>query len=90
MKLVKRYWKFLLMVALIAFAAVALGDTGPSPVPVGAPGSLNWTVLLAAIPALAVAVLDFIFAVNPNSRSNGFLHWVYLALGGKDTPPAVK
>jgi hypothetical protein len=69
------------------FAVVAFGDASPSPLP-GAPGpSINWPILLAAGAALGIAILDFIFAVNPSARANGFLHWVYLALGGKDTPP---
>jgi hypothetical protein len=85
----KRLFSFLLVIMVTMFAVVAFG-ADPSPIPTGAPGtfSLSWTMLLAALPALAIAILDFIFAVNPNAKSNGFLHWIYLAFGGKETPPA--
>lgn len=40
---------------------------------------------------LGVAVLDLVFALNPNVAGNGVLHQVYLwlkKLGGSSTPPA--
>ena len=37
--------------------------------------------------AFFVALLDFLFALVPAWKSNGILHWIYLLLGGKDTPP---
>lgn len=41
---------------------------------------------------LAVALLDLLFAVNPNTQSSGFLHACYVFLGGKkglpEVPPA--
>ncbi len=85
-----KYLKLLMLVAISLLACAALADTGPSPLPVAAvaPVSVSWKVILAAIPALAVAVLDFIFAVNSGAKSNGILHWVYLMAGGKENPPA--
>lgn len=43
-------------------------------------------LLLPALGAAVVGVLDLIFAVNPKARANGLAHWLYLAAGGKDTP----
>ncbi len=45
----------------------------------------NWS--LVVVPFL-IAVADFAFAINPAWESNGLIHWVYLQLGGKKTPPA--
>lgn len=42
----------------------------------------------AVLAVLALAILDFVFAVSPSFKSNGVIHWLYLFLGGKATPPA--
>lgn len=87
----KMFAKLAVLAIVAMFAIVAFGDASPSPLPgPGAPSSINWTLLIAAFAPLAIALLDFIFAVNPSAKSNGILHWIYLALGGKETPPAIK
>ena len=42
------------------------------------------------IMALGVAVLDLAFSINPQWRSNGVLHWVFIKIGGKDTVAPVE
>lgn len=37
----------------------------------------------AVLAGLGVAVLDLVFALNPNASSNGVLHWVFVFLTGK-------
>ncbi len=37
---------------------------------------------------LVAAILDFIFAINPEWKSNGALHFLYTVAKGKSTPPA--
>ena len=44
----------------------------------------NWQAVL--VPFL-IACADFAFALNPNLEANGIVHWIYLQLGGKKTPP---
>lgn len=84
----KKFWQiFVLTIVLVFMFALAALGADPSPIPVGQPASINWTVVLGALGGLAAAVLDFIFAINSNAKSNGVLHWIYLALGGKETPP---
>lgn len=42
---------------------------------------LAWIVSHEVVLAAAVvAVLDLVFALNPNSASNGVLHWIYVQL----------
>lgn len=42
---------------------------------------LAWVVAHEVVLASAVvAVLDLVFALNPNSSSNGILHWIYVQL----------
>lgn len=85
------YLRLLINLALMAivamFAVVAFG-ADPSPLPGAAPAaSIDWKLLLAAAAPLAIALFDFLFALNPSAKSNGILHWIYLALGGKENPP---
>lgn len=43
----------------------------------------------AVFVGLAVALLDFVFAIVPSVASNGLVHWLYLQLKGKaELPPA--
>lgn len=78
---------------LLAFAAFAVGA---DPVPVtdasaaAAPSlstfqsAVAWvTAHQAIIFMLIVAVLDFIFALNPKWESNGALHFLYVLAKGK-------
>ena len=48
-------------------------------------------IFLGALCTLGVAVLDLVFALNPNSKANGVLHWLYLLFSGgvssSPTPP---
>lgn len=45
----------------------------------------SWiTAHSAVLSALAVAIIDFVFAVAPNLKSNGILHSIYLFFGGKE------
>lgn len=89
----KSYLKLLLklsIVALLCFGFAAFADPSPSPSPASVlaavPTSLNgWLALLAPV---AVAVLDFVFAINSKAKANGLLHWLFLLVGGKETPPA--
>ena len=37
-----------------------------------------------AIAAVLIAVIDFIWAINPSLKANGILHAIWQALGGKD------
>ena len=78
---------FIVLATFAVFAIRAIADTGPSPLPTsGAPTSVNgWYVLLAPV---LIAVLDFVFAINSKAKSNGVLHWIWLALGGKENPPS--
>lgn len=34
-----------------------------------------------------ISLLDFLMAISPKLKSAGWLHAIYLALGGKETPP---
>ena len=44
-----------------------------------------------AMAMFGVAVLDFLFAINPMAESNGILHWIYTALKGiESAQPAPK
>lgn len=81
------YLKLLLLACLSLLCFAAFGDTSPSPIPgAGAPPvNINgWYILLTPV---LVAVLDFIFAISSKTKANGFIHWIYLLLGGKETPP---
>lgn len=43
----------------------------------------------SVLAALGVAIIDFIFSINPNAQSNSVLHWVLAqlsALVGSVTP----
>jgi hypothetical protein len=40
------------------------------------------TLLWSFLAALTVGILDFVFALNPNAKTNGFLHWIYSIAGG--------
>lgn len=42
---------------------------------------------VAVLSALGVAVLDLVFALNPNAESNGLLHAIYLYLKPKPKAP---
>ncbi len=43
-------------------------------------------VVLPAVAGLIASILDLAFALSPKARANGVLHWVFLKLGGKETP----
>jgi len=45
---------------------------------------VNWVMSHEAVLAsVAVAVLDLVFALNPNTNAaDGVLHWIYLKLKG--------
>jgi len=89
----KRFSLITLVGLFILFTFSALAQT-PAPTPTGVavtaasatPASLiawieaNWGAVIAP---LVVAILDLIFALNPNSASNGILHWIFTAVGGK-------
>lgn len=83
MNLFKRFWKLLLMLALVAFAAVAFGDTGPSPLP-GDPAQAlslwqyikaHWGEISAPIFGLLLFVSEYL-GQNPKVKSNGIYDWI--------------
>ena len=87
----------LLICAVIAVIAVAVGaaDTVVPAVPTATTFGtvMAWVIEhQVIIGGLLVAVLDFIFSINPEWKANSILHAVYLfAQGKKDsaTPPTV-
>lgn len=83
---IKVFARLAVLLIVAMFAAVAFGDASPLPTPGAPASSINWTILIAALAPLAIAILDFFFAINPGAKSNGILHWIYLALGGKENP----
>lgn len=42
------------------------------------------TAHLGLFGAVAVAVLDLVFALNPATATSGVLHWIYVKLSGKE------
>lgn len=83
---------------LVSVAAVAFGAdvvaVASAPVPAAA-NTFNdvmvWIVgHQVVLGMLIVAILDFIFSINPEWKSNSILHMLYLfAQGRKETTPTV-
>lgn len=49
----------------------------------------SWVVAhQGAVAALAVAVIDLLFAINPSLSGNGILHQILVIAQGKVSPPA--
>ncbi len=38
----------------------------------------------AIFAAFGVALIDFLWAINPNLKANGLIHSIFLSIGGKD------
>lgn len=81
----------LLLVATLALAAFGV-DTAPvaAAAPAAVPAVSWFTGVIAwmtgnqvIVGALLVAVLDFIFAINPQWQSNGALHMLYTVASKK-------
>ena len=50
---------------------------------------ISWIVAHKETVAVAgVAIIDFLMAVNPNLKSSGILHSIYVFLVGQEAPKA--
>lgn len=88
---------FILIIIATAFAV----DVAPAIVAVSDPAAASVTPVswfqsvlpwLSAnqviVGMLLIGILDFIFAINPEWKSNGALHALYVLLQKRTTPPA--
>lgn len=44
----------------------------------------HWTILGPAVGGFIAASIDLAWTINPNWKTNGPLHWVYVKLTGKE------
>ena len=79
---------FGLFIALSTLAQTGVPVTAALPA-ASSPGLIAWLQAnwVAVVAPLGIAVVDFFWALNPNLQSNGILHAIFTALGGK-TPPS--
>ena len=84
---------FVLLALTVPAMAADTAATAPAATVSTFQSIINWmTTNQVLVGALIVAVLDFIFAINPNWKANGILHFIYDAANAKKstgtTPPS--
>lgn len=66
--------------AVQALAQATAAPAGSAPLGIGGWIGANWQLVIAP---LVVAIIDFVWALSPSASSNGLLHWLWTAAGGK-------